>query len=54
MNVFLREVRAYRKSTIIWTVSLSTIVVLFMALYPAFTNDVDGREGSLQRVPRGR
>ncbi|MBB1515520.1 ABC transporter permease subunit [Tessaracoccus sp. MC1679] len=40
MNVFLRELRAYRGSTITWVISLSSILVVFMALYPAFTADV--------------
>lgn len=40
MNVFLRELRAYRKSTIIWVSSLCALIVVFMALYPAFTTDI--------------
>lgn len=40
MNVFVRELRAHGRSTITWIVSLSAILVAFMALYPAFTADV--------------
>ena len=40
MNVFLRELKAYRRSTLIWGASLSAIVIMFMSLYPAFTNDL--------------
>ncbi len=40
MNVFLRELKTYRRSTLIWGASLSAIVIVFMSLYPAFTNDL--------------
>ncbi|MHB1340659.1 MAG: ABC transporter permease subunit [Coriobacteriia bacterium] len=51
MNVFLREFRAYRKSTITWVISLSGIVGLFMALYPAFANDIEGLSEVLANFP---
>jgi len=41
MNVFFREFKAYRKSTLIWILSLCTLVVVFLLMYPAFTKDVD-------------
>jgi ABC-2 type transport system permease protein len=40
VNVFLRELRAYRRSTLIWAASLSAIVIVFMSLYPAFASDL--------------
>ncbi|MDP1809716.1 MAG: ABC transporter permease subunit [Actinomycetota bacterium] len=40
MNIFLHELRAYRRSTIIWTVALAALIMLFMMLFPAFTKDV--------------
>src|SRR3954452_22137273 len=39
MNIFMHELRAYRKSTIIWTISLILIVLLFMSLYSSFAKD---------------
>lgn len=51
MNVFLRELTAYRRSMIIWVVSLSTIIVMFMGLYPAFTNDVAATKELLSQFP---
>lgn len=51
MNVFLRELSAYRKSTIIWCASLSAILVVFMALYPAFTTDVAALKEVLGQFP---
>jgi ABC-2 type transport system permease protein len=41
VNLFLRELRAYRKSTLTWIASLSVLVVVFMAMYPAFSQDVE-------------
>ncbi len=51
MNVFLRELSAYRKSTVIWCASLSAILLIFMSLYPAFTNDVTAAKQVLEQFP---
>lgn len=51
MNVFLRELKAYRKSAITWALSLSGIVGLFMALYPAFEADIEGLTEVLANFP---
>jgi ABC-2 type transport system permease protein len=51
MNIFLHELKAYRKSTIIWTVSLGLLVALFMLLYPAITKDVDEIKKLLEGYP---
>jgi ABC-2 type transport system permease protein len=51
VNVFLREVRAYRKSTLIWAASLSGLVILFMAMLPAFTNDVEASKKLIGQLP---
>lgn len=39
MNMFFHELKMYRKSTIIWTVSLIAIIVIFMSIFPAFSNN---------------
>ncbi|MCJ7689913.1 MAG: ABC transporter permease, partial [Clostridiaceae bacterium] len=41
MNMFLHELKAYRKSTIIWTCSLIIFVVLFLSMFPAFSKEVE-------------
>ena len=51
MNVFLRELTAYRKSTVTWALSLSGIIVMFMALYPAFTTDIAATKEILSQFP---
>jgi len=38
MNMFLHELNSYRKSTIVWTISLSAIAIIFLAMFPGFTN----------------
>lgn len=51
MNVYLRELQAYRKSTITWVVSLASIVFVFMAMYPAFSADVESVSEVLGNFP---
>ena len=52
MNVFLRELSAYRRSTITWVISLSVMVLAFMAgMYPAFTQDVEATRNLLSQLP---
>lgn len=51
MNVFFRELKAYRMSTIIWTVSLSLLLVTFLSLYPSFSNDVESMKKILANLP---
>jgi ABC-2 type transport system permease protein len=41
MNIFLHELKANRKSTLIWSLSLVALVVLFLSLYPAFAEDTE-------------
>ncbi|MNC15391.1 ABC-2 family transporter protein [compost metagenome] len=51
MNIFLHELQAYRKSTIIWLVSLIAVMVLFMSLFPAFAKDAGEFTKLLQGYP---
>jgi ABC-2 type transport system permease protein len=51
MNIFLHELRAYRKSTIIWSLSLMIIVVLFMSFYPSFSEDAEGFKKIMEGYP---
>ncbi|WP_066047269.1 ABC transporter permease subunit [Robertmurraya korlensis] len=51
MNIFLHELRAYRKSTIIWTISLMVLVLFFMALFPSFTKDAEQVNELLKTLP---
>ncbi|MDQ0156222.1 ABC transporter permease subunit [Robertmurraya andreesenii] len=51
MNMFLYELRASRKSTIVWTISLVSVLVLFMSLFPSFLKDVDEVNKLLEGFP---
>ncbi len=51
MNIFLREIRAYRKSTIIWALALAAITIVFLLLYPGFTKDVEATRKMLSGIP---
>lgn len=51
MNLYLRELRAYGKATLIWAVSLSLIVVAFLSMYTAFSEDVESFRKVLESFP---
>lgn len=51
MNIFVHEMKAYRKSTIIWSVSLVLIIALFMSFYPAFSKDAEGFQKIMEGYP---
>ncbi|MFJ7725922.1 ABC transporter permease subunit [Neobacillus sp. NPDC097160] len=51
MNIFLHELKAYRKSTIIWSFSLVLIIVLFMSFYPSFAKDAEGFKKIMEGYP---
>lgn len=51
MNIFRRELRAYLRSTFIWTAALAVLIIVFMSLYPAFTKDVATSKKLLQSLP---
>lgn len=51
MNIFMHELRVYRKSTFIWTISLIAIVALFMSFFPSFTKDTEEFRKLLEGYP---
>jgi ABC-2 type transport system permease protein len=51
MNIFLYELKAYRKSTIIWTISLCVLVAFFLSMYPAFAKDAAEFKKLLEGYP---
>jgi ABC-2 type transport system permease protein len=51
MNIFLHELRAYRKSTIIWSLSLMMIALLFLSFYPSFAQDAEGFKKIMEGYP---
>jgi ABC-2 type transport system permease protein len=51
MNMFLHELKAYRKSTLIWTLSLVALIVLFLSMFPAFSKDAEEFRKLLEGFP---
>jgi ABC-2 type transport system permease protein len=51
VNVYLHELRANRRTAIIWAVSMSALIVLYLLLYPAFTSDVAATKQLLSSLP---
>ena len=41
MNMFFHELKANRKSTFIWTMSLILIAILYLSFYPSFVKDAE-------------
>jgi ABC-2 type transport system permease protein len=53
MNIYLQELRQLRKSVLIWSVSLSLVVVFYMALFPAFSRDTALVASLMRKLPQG-
>ncbi len=51
MNMYLHELRAYRKSTIIWTCSMVGLLVFFLSMFPAFSRDAEEFSKLIQGYP---
>ncbi len=51
MNIVLHELRAYRKSMVVWNISLVLIVVLFMSIFPTFAKDAENFAKLLEGYP---
>ena len=51
MNIFLHELRSYRKSTIIWTFSLSALVIIFLSMFPTFAENTAELNKLLEGYP---
>lgn len=47
----MHEIKAYRKSTFVWTLSLIAIVVLFMSMFPAISRDIIEFQKLLEGFP---
>lgn len=51
MNMFLHELNAYRKSTIIWSISLAVVVIVFLSMFPAFSSNTEDLIKLLESLP---
>ena len=53
MNMFLHELEAYRKSTIIWTFALVALVILFLSMFPSISREAEEFKKLLEGFPEG-
>lgn len=53
MNILKHEIRLYRKSTLIWTVSLVVVLFFFAGIFPAFKDSAAAMSKILESFPDG-
>lgn len=51
MNIFLHELKAFRKSTALWTISLAIVIIIYFSLFPSFSRDIEQMRSLLQGFP---
>jgi len=51
MNIFKYEFKTYRKSILVWSLSIAAILFVMMALYPTFAKDAEFMEQMLENYP---
>ncbi|WP_337983565.1 ABC transporter permease subunit [Lysinibacillus sp. C5.1] len=51
MNILIHELKTYRKSTIIWSLSLIAIMIIFMSMYSTFAEDANGFMKIVENYP---
>ncbi|MDF2613314.1 MAG: transporter permease [Clostridia bacterium] len=51
MNIFLYELKAYSKNTIVWTIALIMLVFLLLSLFPSFAKEAVSVQKLLKGYP---
>ncbi|MRH43677.1 ABC transporter permease subunit [Aquibacillus halophilus] len=51
MNMYWHELKATRKSTIIWTLSITLLIIFFMSMYPTFSKEAESLRKMLEGFP---
>ncbi|MFZ7133620.1 MAG: ABC transporter permease subunit [Eubacteriales bacterium] len=51
MNMFIHELKVYRKSTVVWMISLASIVIFFMSMFPVIFKDAQLMQEILGNFP---
>jgi ABC-2 type transport system permease protein len=52
MNIYLHELRSYRKNTLIWMVTLCAVALFFFSMFPAFSKSADEIMAILNQMPK--
>jgi len=53
MNMFLHELKAYRKSTITWTFTLVGLIILLLSMFPAISEEAETFKKLMEGFPEG-
>lgn len=51
MNIFLFELKAYRKSSIIWALSMASLSAMYILLFSAIGDDIDAFINAISNMP---
>lgn len=51
MNIFLHELKAYRKSSIIWACSMTLLAVMYIFIYKGLGPDIENFKAFLNNMP---
>lgn len=51
MNIYLHELRAYWKNTVVWIMSLGAGTLFMFAMYPAFSSNAEALSDALANYP---
>ncbi|MFE8702566.1 ABC transporter permease subunit [Cytobacillus sp. FJAT-54145] len=51
MNMFLHELKAYKKFTFIWTASILLLVILLLSMFPSFAKEAEEVKKLLEGLP---
>jgi len=51
MNIFLHELKAYRKSIIIWACSLAALAVMYIFIFTGLSGDIEAFKNILKSIP---
>ncbi len=52
MNLYLREFNRNKKELLIWTVIISTLLIMVMAFYPSISKDIQMYEQMIETLPK--
>jgi ABC-2 type transport system permease protein len=51
MNIFLHELRAYRKSIVIWAASMAALAVMYILIFNGLSEDIESFKNLLKSMP---
>jgi len=51
MNIFLHELKAYRKSIIIWACSMAALAVMYIFIFSGLSGDIEAFKNILKSMP---